>query len=620
MKILTYPPLTQPPAPQSFNQDLRLLLGNQLRVSYNKMRHWPLGAWLSVGAAGLGFLAFIIYLGFLAYGALKVMPPEIGKGFLALVFMVGVAGQLFFGVTAAFVTMYMSEDLELLFVSPVPLRVIFTVKSLVVAGSNLLTAILFCFLPAIFYGLLFQAGFAYYLFVLLVGCGLWIMGTALAILLNLVVMRIVPPHRSREAVGLIGALTGIMVAIVAQLPNIIMHGGQQVDVTDWLAGQEAMLRIMGHFPWGWGSQALAEGISGNLLNGLGWSLLLLFAGVSIFLFAFSLLEKGFRRGWVSIGQIHGNQRRKNKHRSYKYADKNQNVTFRIATAEVNNGFASPIGGMWAVAKKDLLYMRRDTREWFGYMMPLLLMIFFVAQFLFFQSDAMQTTMVMVLIIYSVMFSGNMALQSFGREGESEWLLNSVPLAGWPVVLGKLLGAVIPTLVLMEALLAGTALALGVSASLTLMLAVAAILLTLGASAIGLFYSINNCRYNPDSPQQRISPGASMLMYITNFLFMLILALGIVYLMPPVELMAVLPELSKVTMKSSFFNGLISIFIYLGRPLLWPSALRIIMGLIVTFGTWFLVFFGFMAATVRQSDKGFRVELVTGSKKKPEKRE
>ena len=112
----------------------------------------------------------------------------------------------------------------------------------------------------------------------------------------------------------------------------------------------------------------------------------------------------------------------------------------------------------------------------------------------------------------------------------------------------------------------------------------------------------------------------MLMYITNFLFMLILALGIVYLMPPVELMAVLPELSKVTMKSGFFNGLISIFIYLGRPLLWPPALRIIMGLIVTFGTWFLVFFGFMAATVRQSDKGFRVELVTGSKKKPEKRE
>jgi ABC-2 type transport system permease protein len=243
------------------------------------------------------------------------------------------------------------------------------------------------------------------------------------------------------------------------------------------------------------------------------------------------------------------------------------------------------------------------------------MIFLVGQFLFFQAEVMQTTMVMVLIIYSLMFSGNMALQSFGREGEADWFLNSVPLAGWPVVWGKLLGAVIPTLVLMEALLVGTALALRMSASLTLMLAVGAILLTLGSSAIGLFYSINNCRYNPDSPQHRISPGASLMMYIVNLIFMLILALGVVYLMPPVELMTVLPELSSVTMKSGFFNGLISIFIYLSRPLLWTLPLRIIMGIAVAFGAWALVFFGFMAATVRQSKKGFRVELVTGGKKK-----
>jgi ABC-2 type transport system permease protein len=44
-----------------------------------------------------------------------------------------------------------------------------------------------------------------------------------------------------------------------------------------------------------------------------------------------------------------------------------------------------------------------------------------------------------------------------------------------------------------------------------------------------------------------------------------------------------------------------------------------MGIIVSFGAWALVFFGFMAATVRQSKKGFRVELVTGSKQKRSKR-
>ena len=133
------------------------------------------------------------------------------------------------------------------------------------------------------------------------------------------------------------------------------------------------------------------------------------------------------------------------------------------------------------------------------------MAFFVGQYFMIPAGSTRASLITVLIMYTVMFSGNMALQSFGREGESEWLLNSVPLGGWPVVWGKLLAAVIPTLLLMEALLVGTALAVGMS-SLTLVLALAAVLLSLGSSAVGLFYSINNSRYNPDSPQQRISPG------------------------------------------------------------------------------------------------------------------
>ena len=209
-------------------------MGTQLRVTWNKLRHWPFLAWLGVITASLGLLSVLAYLGFLAYGALRVMPPETGQGFLSLVFLLGIAAQIFFGVTSAFVTLYMSEDLELFFMSPVPLRVVFAVKSLVIANSNLLTALLFCFMPGVFYGLLFQAGTAYYLLVLLVGCGFWIIGTAAAELLNLVVMRIVPPHRAREAVGVIGALAGIIIALTFQLPSMIMMRESSLNLTNWL--------------------------------------------------------------------------------------------------------------------------------------------------------------------------------------------------------------------------------------------------------------------------------------------------------------------------------------------------------------------------------------------------
>ncbi|HZK24181.1 MAG TPA: hypothetical protein VFC74_02200 [Oscillospiraceae bacterium] len=616
MKIVIPPPLTEPPQPQSFGQDFWLLLRNQLHVTWNKLRHWPFLAWLGVISAGIGLLSVLVYLGSVAYGALQVMPPEIGQGFLTLIFMIGIASQVFFGITAAFVTLYMSEDLELFFMSPVPLRVVFAVKSLMIANSNLLTALLFCFLPGLFYGLLFQASASYYLFVILVGCGFWIMGTAAAALLNLVVMRIVPPHRSREAVGVIGAVAGILVALLFQLPSMIMMQGQSLNLTDWLTGQEQLLKVMGYFPWGWGAKALGAGITGEFTNGLAWSLLLLLTAAALFWVAFILLERGFRRGWISLTQGAA-PRRKKQHRDLHTGEFTPS-TLQFTVTEHAAGVASPWAGMWAVAKKDLLYMKRDTREWFGYMVPLLLMMFFVAQYLFFQAEQTASSMVSVLVMYTLMFSGNMALQSFGREGEADWFLNSVPLAGWPVVWGKLLGAVIPTLVLMQALLVGTAVAIKVSASLTIMLAIGAFLLTLGASAIGLFYSINNSRFNPESPQQRISPGASMLMYLVNLIFMLILALGMVYLIPPAELITALKAMPPAPVGGGFLNSMGRFFFTISRPLLWQPLGRTMMGLLVTFGSWSLVFFGFMAATVRQSRKGLRVENVTGTKKKRRK--
>ncbi|EEG78474.1 putative ABC transporter permease subunit [Dethiobacter alkaliphilus] len=614
MKIALPSPLTEPPLPQSFGHDFKMMLIYQLLVTKNKLKHWPVGAWLGMIVVTIGLTAILIFLGNTAYGALAAMSPEIGEGFLSLIFMVGIAGQIFFGITAAFVTLYMSEDLELLFMSPVPLRVVFAVKSLLIAGSNFIAALLFCFIPGTFYGLLFQAGPVYYLFVLLVGCGLWAMGTSLAILLNMVVMRIIPPHRSREAIGFLGAIAAILVAITFQLPSIMMHRGQQLNLTNWLESQEQMLRIMDFLPWGWGAQALAAGITGNLLTGFSWSILLLLTGGVIFSFSFVSLERGFRRGWIAVSQGEGGRRRQKNSSHHSTGDISVSA-MQLTAAQPTATAAHLWDSLWAVAKKDLLYMRRDTREWFGYMVPLILMAFLVAQFLFLQAEATQISMIIVLVMYSIMFSGNMALQSFGREGESDWFLNSVPMAGWPVVWGKLLGSVIPTLILMQTLLVGTALAIGVSFSLTVMLAVGTILLTLGSSAIGLFYSINNSRYNPDSPQHRISPGASIIMYLVNLLFMLILGIGMVYLIPPEELITVLHTLPPVPAEGGFLNNLARFFFFISRPLLWEPYLRVSMGIAVALGSWALVFFGFMAATVRQSRKGFRVEIITGSKKK-----
>ena len=613
MKFQLPPPLSHTPPPRSFWQDFRLLFATQIRLTWNKVRQWPLKIWLLILLPGLSFFALFVYLGELAYGALGSMTPDIAQGFLSLLFMVGLAAQMFFGITAAFATLYMSEDLELLFVSPVSTRAVFAVKTLVIAVSNLLTAVLFTFLPGVFYGLLFGAPFLYYFWALVITLALLAIGTALAELINLAVMRIVPPHRSKEAIGVIGAVAGILIALVFQIPNLVMTNGGSFNLGEWLSNQEPLLRAMGYFPWGWSALALSNGAAGQHLAALGWSLAVLALGVTVFSWVFLLVERGFRRGWISLSQGAGGRRRRTKKTAKTIQEKRNDLPV-LAGQDSTLGKASPWLGMWAVAKKDLLYMKRDTREWIGYLTPLLIMVFFVGRFLFFPGEGARETLLAVLVMYTVMFSGNLALQSFGREGEADWFLNSVPLAGWPVVWGKLLATILPTLVLMEALLVGTALAIGLAPNLIIGLAVGAVFISLGSSAIGLYYSINNCRYNPDSPQQRLSPGAALVMYLINLIFIALLGICLVYIFPPAELLALVHQLPSMPWVWGFPDTLFYLLYLLSFPLKWKAAVRISFGLLITLAIWGAVFFSFMKATVKQSRKGIRVPLVTTVKK------
>ena len=617
MRLELPPPLTESPPPRSFGQDFKLLLGAQLRVTWNKIRHWPRGSLIGMIGASLLFVSLFVYLAQLSYGVLNQLPPEIARGFLSLIFMAGFGGLIFFGITAAFATLYMSDDLELLFMAPVSTRAVFAVKSLVVAGSSSITVLIFIFLPALFYGLLFGAGPLFYFWAVLASLGLWASGTAAAELLNLLVMRIVPPHRSREAVGVLGGLGGLLIALFFQLPNLVIGSGEKLDLPGWLNRQQELLRVMDFFPWGWGSRALAGSAAGNQWSSLGWSLLLLSLGAAILAAAFLLVERGFRRGWISLSQDQGGRRLKKRRHlksSAGWARHEESPPLSLAAAPDTAAKASSWRGMWAVAKKDLLYLKRDTREWFGYMIPLIVLAFFVGQYIFLSSDSSRSSLVSVLMIYTIMFSGNMAAQSFGREGESEWILNSVPLAGWPVVWGKLLAAALPTLILMELMLVGTALATGLSTRMTLLMAAGTLLLTFAASAMGLFFSINNCRYHPDNPRQRIAPGATWMMFLFNLILIALMSAGLLYIFAPAELTNLLQKLPPVVFSWNFSKIMLYLLSLLIRPFFWAPAWRIITGAAVTGGVWATFFFGFMTATVRQSRKGFQVEIITAPKK------
>ena len=153
MSIVFPPPLSEPPPPQSFWQDFKLLLGTQLRVTWNKLRHWPFLAWLGVITASLGLLSVLAYLGFLAYGALRLCRRK-RAGFLSLVFLLGIARRFSWCYFSLCHFIYVG-GFRAFFVSPVPLRVVFAVKSLVIAQQSFDGPLILLYTRC-FYGLLFQ--------------------------------------------------------------------------------------------------------------------------------------------------------------------------------------------------------------------------------------------------------------------------------------------------------------------------------------------------------------------------------------------------------------------------------------------------------------------------------
>lgn len=102
MRIELPPPIETPAPPQSFFKDFLLLFKNQMRVFWNKQTHQPKRVFFLYVFILLILVSVVSSFGYLIYGTLESVSPEAFGGLLTLVFMGGLMGQIFFGITAAF--------------------------------------------------------------------------------------------------------------------------------------------------------------------------------------------------------------------------------------------------------------------------------------------------------------------------------------------------------------------------------------------------------------------------------------------------------------------------------------------------------------------------------------
>ena len=251
--------------------------------------------WIFVAFAGIrSFFAFLV-------GWEENLEAPLAEGVLAVLYLVGLAVSLFTACGSAFVVMYSSSDLELLFAAPLPVGQVFTVKFFEILAS-VVTPMFFLTIPLMLgYGAAVGAGWQYYPAVLLLALFSLLWPTALGSALNLLVMRIVPPYQVREVGVALGSLLGGLIYAAIQF------GSRSVKLFD--AGQIAQMqgRIslaqVDLLPTWWLAQATLAAGRGDWPGFFSWAALVAGSALVFFGLSFFLVQEAFYGGWAGSGEV-----------------------------------------------------------------------------------------------------------------------------------------------------------------------------------------------------------------------------------------------------------------------------------------------------------------------------
>src|SRR5699024_3038259 len=176
-----------------------------------------------------------------------------------------------------------------------PTRKIFWVKYL----QSLLGVPLFCFVfllvPLVVYGIADGANILFYPVLIMTLIAVIAIGLSIAYLFNLGLIQIIPASRANEFMTVMSALSGLFVYFLLMIPRFA-NDSSLLDLL--LAGVTLFPKWV---PVTWGSDTITAAARGSMDFLLPLVLLLVFSIVLVLL-ASSLVEKGFRTGWIRLSE------------------------------------------------------------------------------------------------------------------------------------------------------------------------------------------------------------------------------------------------------------------------------------------------------------------------------
>ncbi len=492
------------------------------------------GVWLiyTLARGAVGLLTSDQFLEILATAARE--SPEAGlptdfRPYLDSLPSIALFGVLVLLIFTSFSTvlssLYLSGDLDMLVVAPVPMRAVFIVK--LFGGLLVPYLLLFVLLaPALLgYGQALGYGALFFVTAIVVLALFPLLPVGLGALLVMAVVRVVPARRARDIVGVLGGLLGVAWYIISQFSPQIAPRIANVRTLDGLRQLDLPL-----LPSAWAGRALVAAGEGELLTLAVYGGLFAAVSLGVFFACLVLAERLYYIGWSNMATQGGRVRQAAGRRR---RDGPQ-VPFFLAPLSV----LLPRPSM-AVVLKDLRVFPRDLRNLQQMIFPLAVAGIWAFQLLSGRGrgemDGPVEGIANLLWPAGISFFVCMSLSnviggpSISREGRGFWLLKTAPISARQILVGKLALAYLPyplvgtllvtlLVVLQRGGLLGFAVALGL-----------VLVAGLGTSAIALGMGAAFPRFDWENPQQQNTLQAGCLapvLYMSYVAFAAGLALGL----------------------------------------------------------------------------------------------
>jgi ABC-2 type transport system permease protein len=401
-------------------------------------------------------------------------------------------------------SLFLSGDMDMLLVAPVPMRAVFVVKFFggLLAQYLLLAALLGPVLLG--YGQGMGYGPLYHLSAVIALLLTPLLPAGVGALLVMAVVRVLPARRAREIVSILGGLVGVSFYLLSQL------GGQVAGRVATPENLGALLAAdMPLLPSAWAGRALVAAGEGETLPLLFYGGLFVLASLAVFAGCLLLAERLYYAGWSNLAAEGGRISRARR-------DERQPRPGEPQGLSLGDRLLAPLPRQSrAIFIKDLRLFSRDLRNLQALIFPVALAAIWTYQVFSGPPRATPRTplpewaaqlqeLAGVGIAFFICLSLSTALAGTGvsREGKTFWILKLAPISSSRLLLGKLALAFLPFPLIGTLFLFGLGVARGVSPLLLIQQWGLLILGGLGCAAFGMGLGAFFPRLDWENPAQQ----------------------------------------------------------------------------------------------------------------------